>query len=45
MDKTTINVTLQEDAQALDEVVIIGYGQTTIKDATGAVAAVTSEDF
>lgn len=43
--QTTINVTLQEDAQALDEVVIIGYGQTTIKDATGAVAAVTSEDF
>ncbi|GGG36332.1 SusC/RagA family TonB-linked outer membrane protein [Croceivirga lutea] len=43
--QTTINITLQEDAQALDEVVIIGYGQTTIKDATGAVAAVTSEDF
>lgn len=43
--QSTINVTLQEDAQALDEVVIIGYGQTTIKDATGAVAAVTSEDF
>ncbi|WP_420603932.1 SusC/RagA family TonB-linked outer membrane protein [Flagellimonas sp.] len=41
----SINVTLQEDAQALDEVVIIGYGTTTIKDATGSVAAVTSEDF
>ncbi|NAS12749.1 SusC/RagA family TonB-linked outer membrane protein [Poritiphilus flavus] len=43
--QSTINVVLEEDAQALDEVVIIGYGQTTIKDATGAVAAVTSEDF
>ncbi|MEN1784046.1 MAG: TonB-dependent receptor [Bacteroidota bacterium] len=43
--QSTINVTLQEDAQALDEVVIIGYGTTTVKDATGAVAAVTSEDF
>jgi len=43
--RSTVNVTLEEDAQALDEVVIIGYGQTTIKDATGAVAAVTSEDF
>ncbi|MEM9001036.1 MAG: SusC/RagA family TonB-linked outer membrane protein [Bacteroidota bacterium] len=43
--QTTIGVVLQEDAQALDEVVIIGYGQTTVKDATGAVAAVTSEDF
>jgi iron complex outermembrane receptor protein len=29
----------------LDEVVIIGYGTTTVKDATGSVAAVTSEDF
>jgi iron complex outermembrane receptor protein len=36
---------LEEDAQALDEVVIIGYGQTTVKDATGAIAAVTSEEF
>ena len=43
--RSTINVVLEEDAQALDEVVIIGYGQTTVKDATGAVAAVTSEEF
>lgn len=43
--QTTINIFLREDAQALDEVVIIGYGQTTVKDATGAVAAVTSKDF
>ncbi len=43
--RTTINVTLEEDAQALDEVVIIGYGTTTVKDATGSVASVTSEDF
>lgn len=43
--QTTIDVTLEEDAQALDEVVIIGYGQTTVKDATGAVAVVTSDDF
>ncbi|WP_400070736.1 SusC/RagA family TonB-linked outer membrane protein [Zobellia russellii] len=43
--QSTINVTLQEDAQALDEVVIIGYGSTTVKDATGSVSSVTSEDF
>jgi len=43
--QSTINITLQEDATALDEVVIIGYGQTTVKDATGSVSAVTSEDF
>jgi iron complex outermembrane receptor protein len=43
--RTTINATLQEDAQALDEVVIIGYGSTTVKDATGAVASVSAKDF
>src|SRR5690606_9695527 len=43
--RSTINVTLEEDAQALEEVVIIGYGQTTIEDATGTVAVVTAEDF
>jgi iron complex outermembrane receptor protein len=43
--QTTINVTLQDDVQALNEVVVIGYGTTTVKDATGAVASVTSEDF
>jgi TonB-dependent starch-binding outer membrane protein SusC len=43
--RSSINVTLEEDAQALEEVVIIGYGTTTVKDATGAVTAVTAEDF
>jgi len=43
--QTTINVTLAEDASELDEVVIIGYGTTTVKDATGSVASVTSDDF
>ena len=43
--QTSINVTMAEDAQALDEVVIIGYGTTTVKDATGSVASVKSEDF
>jgi len=43
--RSTINIVLEEDAQALDEVVIIGYGSTTVKDATGAVSAVSSEDF
>ncbi|MCP4974702.1 MAG: SusC/RagA family TonB-linked outer membrane protein [Maribacter sp.] len=43
--RSTINVVLAEDAQALDEVVIIGYGTTTVKDATGSVTAVTAKDF
>ena len=42
---STLNVTLVEDAAQLDEVVVIGYGTTTVKDATGAVASVKSEDF
>ncbi|MBT8258428.1 MAG: SusC/RagA family TonB-linked outer membrane protein [Bacteroidia bacterium] len=43
--QATINVTLQEDATTLDEVVVIGYGTTTVKDATGAVASVSADDF
>ena len=33
----TINVELEEGQEALDEVVIIGYGTTTVKDATGSI--------
>ncbi|MBD0777126.1 SusC/RagA family TonB-linked outer membrane protein [Maribacter sp. ANRC-HE7] len=43
--QTNIVVTLAEDAQALEEVIIIGYGTTTVKDATGSVSSVTSKDF
>ncbi len=43
--RTTVNVTLEEDAAALEEVVVIGYGSIRSKDATGAVATVKSEDF
>ena len=43
--QATVNATLSEDATALDEVVIIGYGSTTVKDATGSVSAVTAKDF
>lgn len=40
-----INVTLEEDTNELDEVVIIGYGTTTKKDATGSVIGVTEEEL
>ncbi|MGS2762203.1 SusC/RagA family TonB-linked outer membrane protein [Sinomicrobium sp. M5D2P9] len=43
--RSTINITMSEDAQALDEVVIIGYGETTRRDATGSVVSVKAEDF
>ena len=42
--RSTIDVAMAVD-NALDEVVLIGYGSQRIKDATGSVAVVTSEDF
>lgn len=43
--QSTIDIQLIEDAAQLEEVVVIGYGTTTKKDATGSVEAITSEDF
>ena len=40
-----INVNLTADSTSLDEIVVIGYGTTTVKDATGSVSSVKSEDF
>lgn len=36
----TVNVSLQEDAQSLEEVVVVGYGTQEKKDLTGAVSQV-----
>lgn len=38
-----VNVTLEEDSQALDEVVVIGYGTLRKNDLTGSVATVGNE--
>ncbi len=43
--QSVINVTMQEDNAALDEVVVIGYGTMKKKDLTGSVASVRSEDL
>lgn len=40
-----MNVLMDESAESLEEVILIGYGQTTKKDATGAVERVSSEEF
>ena len=40
-----LDLVMEEDRAQLDEVVVIGYGTTTVKDATGSVEAITSEDF
>ena len=41
--KTTFNVTLEEDTEMLDEVVVVGYGTMRKSDVTGALTRVTSE--
>jgi TonB-linked SusC/RagA family outer membrane protein len=44
-NQTTINVALEPDILALEEVVTIGYGTTRKADATGSVIAINSDDF
>lgn len=44
-DQATINVQLQEDVAALDEVVVVGYGTQERRDVTGAVATVDGDDI
>ncbi|WP_456461719.1 SusC/RagA family TonB-linked outer membrane protein [Lutibacter sp.] len=44
-DNTTINVALEQDTETLNEVVIIGYGTTTVKDATGSITSVKPKDL
>ena len=41
--KTTINVTMAEDASLLEEVVVIGYGTTSKKDLVSSVASVKAD--
>src|SRR6056297_268933 len=41
---TTIDVTMEEDAAALDEVVVTGYGTQTRGELTGSVATVDVEE-
>ena len=40
-----LNIKMVPDTQALDEVVVIGYGTVKKRDLTGAVASVKSEDI
>ena len=43
--QSRINVTLNDDTQALDEVVVIGYGTVQKKDLTGSVASVSAKQL
>jgi len=42
---TNINIQLEEDANFLDEVVVVGYGTTAKKDVTGAISSIKGDDF
>jgi len=43
--KTTLNVTLADDNNQLNEVVVVGYGTQTKKDLTSAIVSVSSKDI
>ena len=40
-----MNITLAEDSELLDEVVVIGYGQVKKNDLSGSVVAIKAEDM
>jgi len=44
-NETTLNVSLVASSQSLNDVIVIGYGTTTRKEITGAVATVRAKDF
>lgn len=44
-DQTQINVVLVADAQTLTEVIVVGYGTQEMKDVTGSVGTVKSDQF
>lgn len=44
-NQSNLSITLKEDSQALDEVVVVGYGTMKKKDLTGAVGAVKGDDL
>ncbi len=43
--RTTVNVTMVDDETALEEVVVVGYGQQKKESVIGAISQVTSKDL
>ncbi len=43
--RATINVTLSEDVQALEEVVVIGYGTARKRDLTGSIVSIDADEI
>lgn len=44
-DQETLNVMLEQDAEQLNEVVVVGYSSVEKRDITGAVTSVKAADF
>ncbi len=43
--QSTINVTMKEDTQTLDEVVVVGYGTMKKSDVTGSISTAKGDDL
>ena len=43
--RSTVNVIMSEDVQALDEVVVIGYGTARKRDLTGSIVSVNADEI
>ncbi|GGG40060.1 SusC/RagA family TonB-linked outer membrane protein [Bizionia arctica] len=43
--ETQLNLTLEEDTNQLDEIVLIGYGSVKQSDVTGSISLITDKDF
>ncbi len=43
--RTTINFVLQQSAEQIEEIVMVGYGSQKKKEVTGSVASIKADDF
>lgn len=44
-DRTSLSISLQEDTEVLDEVVVVGYGTMKKKDLSGSISAIRGENL
>jgi TonB-linked SusC/RagA family outer membrane protein len=44
-NRTTVNITLNDDSKQLTDVVVIGYGTRAVKDVTGAITSIKAEKY
>lgn len=44
-NNTVLNISLAEDAESLEEVIVVAYGTATKKDLTGAIAVISAEEL